>query len=340
MSFDLNTLWFVLVGVLLTGYAILDGFDLGVGALHLFVKEDRDRRILLNSIGPVWDGNEVWLVTGGGALFAAFPEVYASVFSGFYLAFMLLLFMLIFRAVSIEFRSKHPSPRWRRSWDVAFSVGSIGAALLTGVALGNIAYGVPLAADFTYGGTFFALLKPYPLVVGLTTVALFTMHANIYLLLKTEGELYERVRSWVKTTVAAFVIMYVATTLFTLLTLPHMMVNLKAYPGLFIVPVLNLLMVLNIPRELSKGHDGLAFLSSCASIVLLMMLFGIGIFPNIVYSIPNPHFSLNIYNAASSALTLKVMTIMAALGMPMVLAYTMGIYWVFRGKVKLDTDSY
>jgi cytochrome d ubiquinol oxidase subunit II len=340
MSFDLNTLWFFLVGVLLTGYALLDGFDLGVGALHLFTSEDQDRRILINAIGPVWDGNEVWLVTGGGALFAAFPEVYASVFSGFYLAFMLLLVMLIFRAVAIEFRSKQPSRRWRRSWDAAFALGSTGAAFLTGVALGNIAHGVPLDSQHQFSGGLLSLLKPYPLIVGATTVTLFAMHGNIYLLLKTEGALQERVRGWVPKTITAFMLMYAITSVFTVLHLPHMMRNLFAHPMLFAIPVLNVLAVLNIPREIAHGHEGRAFLSSCAAMALLLLLFGVGLFPNLVYSSPAVEHSLHIYNAASSQKTLGVMAIIAALGVPVVLAYTISIYWIFRGKVKLDENSY
>ncbi|MGD8397109.1 MAG: cytochrome d ubiquinol oxidase subunit II, partial [Candidatus Eiseniibacteriota bacterium] len=153
-TWDLETIWYLLVGLLLTGYAILDGFDLGVGALHLLTRTDRERRIMLNSIGPVWDGNEVWLITGGGALFAAFPHVYATVFSGFYTAFMLLLIVLIFRAVAIEFRSKRESPGWRRAWDISFSVSSVVIALLAGVALGNIVWGVPVGADREFAGSF------------------------------------------------------------------------------------------------------------------------------------------------------------------------------------------
>ncbi len=340
MSFDLNTLWFLLVGVLLTGYAVLDGFDLGVGALHLFTSEDEDRRILINAIGPVWDGNEVWLVTGGGALFAAFPEVYASVFSGFYLAFMLLLVTLIFRAVAIEFRSKQPSRRWRRSWDTAFAVGSTGAAFLTGVALGNIAHGVPLDAQHRFAGSFFSLLKPYSLIVGATTVTLFAMHGNIYLLLKTEGALQTRVRSWVPKTITLFMVMYGITSAFTVLHLPHMTRNLFAHPFLFVIPVLNVLAVLNIPREVAHGRVGRAFLSSCAAMALLLLLFGVGLFPNLVYSAPTAAYSLHIYNAASSQKTLGIMAIIAALGVPIVLAYTISIYWIFRGKVTLDENSY
>ncbi len=189
LSLDLNITWFALIGVLLSGYAILDGFDLGVGAIYLFVKGDENRRLVLNSIGPVWDGNEVWLVTGGGALFAAFPHVYATVFSGFYNAFMLLIFVLIFRAVAIEFRSKEKAIWWRNMWDRAFSIASITIAFLMGVAIGNIVTGIPIGPDKEFAGTFWSLINPYTLIVGVTTVSLFLMHGTIYAVMKTEGEL-------------------------------------------------------------------------------------------------------------------------------------------------------
>lgn len=339
-QFDLNTIWFILIGILLTGYAILDGFDLGVGALHLFVKDDTDRRIMINSIGPVWDGNEVWLVTGGGALFAAFPHVYATVFSGFYIAFMLLLFGLIFRAIAIEFRSKQPMKWWRQMWDVAFSVSSILIALLMGVALGNIITGIPIDAEKEFAGSFFTLINPYTVLVGITTVALFMMHGSIYVVMKTDGELQKRIRSWVNNTIIFFVICYVTTTMYTLIYYPHMVQHFKDAPWLFIIAVLNMLAIANIPREIFHGRDFRAFLSSCASIVALLALFAVGLFPNIVLSNPNPEYSLTIYNAASSQKTLNIMLIVAIIGIPFVLAYTISIYWIFRGKVKIDTMSY
>ncbi len=340
MSFDLNTIWFILIGVLFTGYAILDGFDFGVGALHLFVRGDEERRIFINAIGPVWDGNEVWLVTAGGALFAAFPEVYATAFSGFYLAFMFLLFALIFRAVAIEFRSKQPMKWWRNMWDISFSVASIISALLIGVALGNIVWGIPLNQHRDFVGTFLELLNPYALMVGVTTVALFMMHGAIYLVMKTEGELHNRIRDWIRNTIIFFVIMYFMTTMVTLLFVPHMVTSIKTHPWLFALPVLNLLAVANIPREAYKGRDFRAFISSCAAMAFLLALFGLGIYPNMIYSLPNPELSLTIYNAASSQKTLEIMLIIAALGVPLVLSYTVSIYWIFRGKVKLDASSY
>lgn len=337
---DLNTTWFILVGVLLTGYAILDGFDLGVGALHLLTKKDEDRRIVINSIGPVWDGNEVWLVTAGGALFAAFPEVYATVFSGFYIAFMLLLFVLIFRAVAIEFRSKHPSHRWRAMWDISFSVSSIIIALLMGVALGNIITGIPLGPDKEFTGSFLGLLKPYTILIGITTVALFMMHGAIYLVMKTEGELQTKVKSWVNNTIIFFVICFVTATMATLIYYPGMVTHFKEQPVFFLVAILNMLAIANIPREIHHGREFRAFLSSSGSIALLLVLFAIGIFPNIVLSNPFPENSLNIYNAASSQKTLSIMLIIAIIGMPFVIAYTTIIYKVYKGKVKIDETSY
>jgi len=217
---DLNITWFILPGVLLIGYAIPDGFDLGVGALRLFSKGDHERRMLLNAIGPVWDGNEVWLVTAGGALFAAFPHAYATAFSGFYPAFMLLLVAWIFRAVAIEFRSKEAMPWWRAMWDVAFSVSSIVAAILFGVAVGNLIVGLPIGADMEYTGGFFNLLTRYPLLVGIFNLWLFTMHGSIYLYLKTEGELQEKCRRWIWTMFFIFMVLFITTTIATLLVYP------------------------------------------------------------------------------------------------------------------------
>lgn len=331
--FDLATAWFVLIGVLLTVYALLDGFDLGAGALHLFVKKDEDRRILLNAIGPVWDGNEVWLLVGGGALFAAFPDVYATVFSGFYTAFMLLLATMIFRAVSIEFRSKEASTKWRQTWDVAFSASSVLMAVLMGVALGNIVIGIPLNSDFVYTGTFWTLLRPYPVIVGITTLAMFTMHGAIYLALKTEGEFQRQVKSWVKGTMVFYFVMFGILTMATFVFAPHMATRLQQQPWLFVLPLLNVLALANVPRELHHGREHFAFVSSCFSIVMNLALFGIGLFPNMVPDFTNPTNSLTIENAAASPTSLTIMMTIAIIGVPFVLAYTAGIYWVFRGKV-------
>lgn len=337
---DLPLIWFILVGALLTGYAILDGFDLGVGALHLLTDTDDERRIMLNAIGPVWDGNEVWLVTGGGALFAAFPAVYAAVFSGFYVAVMLLLALLIFRAVAIEFRSKQSGRAWRRAWDAAFSAASIGIALLMGVTLGNIIAGVPVGPERDFTLPLTSLFNPYALLVGVTTVALFMMHGAIYLVMKTEGEMQRRVRGWVNNAIIFFVITYVATTMATLLYMPHMGEPFKERPALFAVALAGMLAIANIPREVHHGRAFRAFLSSVGSIASLMALFAVGMFPNLVLSTISPAYHLTVRNAASSPATLSVMLTVAVIGIPFVLAYTVAIYWIFRGKVRLDSASY
>ncbi|MDP2652881.1 MAG: cytochrome d ubiquinol oxidase subunit II [Candidatus Omnitrophota bacterium] len=337
---DLNLIWFILIGVLFSGYAMLDGFDLGIGALHLLTRTDSERRLMINSIGPVWDGNEVWLVTGGGALFAAFPDVYATLASGFYFAVMLLLLSLIFRAVAIEFRSKHPSPAWRQFWDVSFSVSSILASLVLGIALGNLVRGVPLGADKEFAGTFWGLFNPYAVLVGITTVALFMMHGSIYAVLKTEGEFHAKVRGWVNNCIIFFIICYAATTMVTLVYMPHMVDKFRDHPVFFAIPLLNMLTIANIPREIHHGRAFMAIVSSCAAMLALIALVGIGIHPNIVASDPGPEHSLTIYNAASSIRALNYMLNIAVLGIPFVLAYTIGIYWIFRGKVRLTKDSY
>jgi cytochrome bd ubiquinol oxidase subunit II len=337
---DLNILWFILLGVLMAGYAVLDGFDLGVGILHFGAKTDEERRIFLNSIGPIWDGNEVWLVTFGGAMFAAFPHAYATVFSGFYNAFMMLLFALIFRAVSMEFRSKHESPKWRAFWDASFFGASLSATLLFGVAVGNCLMGLPIGADMEYQGTFLELLRPYPLLVGVFTVITFAMHGAIYLVLKTDDALQQRVRHWVWTFFGLFMTLYILTTIATLAMFPHTIHNFQAYPWLWTVVVLNVFALANIPRSLYFNKPLMAFLSSCVTIVALVVLFGAALFPNLVTSSLNPEWSLTIYNAASSQKTLSIMRNIAFLGMPFVLAYTAIIYWVFRGKVQLGKFSY
>lgn len=340
MTIDLNTIWFLLIGAMLIGYAILDGFDLGVGALHLFTRKDDERRLMLNSIGPVWDGNEVWLVTTGGALFAAFPHAYATSFSGFYLAFVLVLFMLIFRAVAIEMRGKETWPGWRAFWDWAFSISSIGASVLFGVAVGNMIVGIPVGGDMEYAGRFVDLLRPYPLVVGVFNLSIFLMHGSIYLYLKTEGGLQQKVRGWILNTVPFFIVMYFLTTIFTLTLVPSMLKNFERFPFMWGLVALMVLAIANIPRAVYRARPFEAFFSSACAIAALIALFGFGIFPNLIRSSLSPDYNLTIYNAASSPLTLKIMLIIAIVGLPFVFAYTASIYYIFRGKVKLDKFSY
>lgn len=332
--------WFILVGVLLIGYAILDGFDLGVGALHLFSKGDDERRMMMNSIGPVWDGNEVWLVTGGGALFAAFPHAYATAFSGFYLAFMLLLVMLILRAVSLEFRSKEPMGWWRRMWDISFCLSSAVAAILFGVAIGNLVVGLPIGADMEFQGGFFDLLSPYTVTIGLFALALFTMHGAIYIYMKTEGSLQEKARGWFWKAFFGFVAMYIIATAYTLVHRPQMIENFGTFWWAWVVVALTLLAILNIPRAMHLRLPFRAFLTSCCTIAALFFVFGIGVYPNLIVSSIDEAYNLTIFNSSSSTQTLKTMLIIAILGMPCVIAYTASIYWIFRGKTKIDQYSY
>ncbi|MCO6450228.1 MAG: cytochrome d ubiquinol oxidase subunit II [Caldilineales bacterium] len=337
---DINFIWFNLLGIILTGYAILDGFDLGVGMLMPFARSDNDRRVFLNSIGPVWDGNEVWLVVGGGVLFAAFPEAYASVTSGFYMAFMLLLLALIFRAVSIEFRSKRDEPRWRSFWDWAFALGSLFIALLLGVALGNIARGVPLDAQHQMRVSLVQALNPYAIIVGVTTVLLFAMHGSIFLVMKTDGDLQTRVRRWVNPLIIAFFAAATITIFATFIMHVHLIENYISHLWYFIFPIAALLVALNIPREINRQRFGWAFISSGAVIALFMIMLAVGLYPYLIYSSLDVNYSLDIWNAASSAKTLNIMLIMALIGMPLVAAYTAAVYWVFRGKVELGPRSY
>ncbi len=337
---DLNIIWFGILGVLLIGYAILDGFDLGVGILHMWARNDTERRLLMNSIGPLWDGNEVWLVTFGGALFATMPHAYATAFSGFYLAFMLLLCCLIFRAVSMEFRSKSENKIWRKTWDVSFFLASAVATFLFGVAVGNLIQGMPIGADKEFAGTFFGLLMPYPLLVGFLSVSLFAMHGSIYLYLKTSEELQKRIKGWMWTTFGIFLSLYLLTTVVTLILTPAVTRNFATMPIAWIAVVLNILAIANIPRAIYKEKPVYAFVSSSATIAALVFLLGMAIFPNLIISTINPEYSLTIYNASSSQKTLGIALTIAIIGMPIVLTYTAIVYWVFRGKVELGKFSY
>lgn len=337
---DLQTIWFLLVGVLLVGYAILDGFDLGVGILHLFLaKDDRERRILLNSIGPVWDGNEVWLLTGGGAIFAAFPKVYATVFSGFYLALMLLLLALVLRAVSLEFRSKVESPTWRAAWDAAFAFGSFIPALLFGVAIGNILRGVPISNDGEFAGTFLGLLNPFSLVVGLLAVAMFTMQGASWLTLKTEGVLRARATAAARNAWFAFAVLWTGATIFAYLEAPRLFANYNNAIA-WLAPVIFFALLVAYPFVLRGGKGTRTFLVSSLSIAALIAVMGLALFPYMVPALGDHTNSLTIRNASSTQLTLKVMLTIALLGMPFVVGYTIFIYRNFMSPVVLDEHSY
>jgi len=337
---DLNTIWFWLIGMLIIGYAILDGFDFGVGILSLFGRNEHERRIHFNAIGPVWDGNEVWLLTGGGALFAAFPAVYATVFSGFYIALMLLLAALIFRAVSFEFRNKVDSPAWRRAWDWAFGLGSLLPALLFGVAIGNILHGVPIDANGNYLGTFFGLLNPYSIGVGILSLVLFTMHGAIYLAAKSDGNLRNRCQKRASNLWISFVVLYVVITLWTWLASPFLF---KYSPGNFLFYIFIIVLlgsIIYLPILLKAGKINRAFLVSSLIITAMLGQMALSLYPRLVPSSIDLHYSLTVYNSSSSPLTLQTMLVIALVGVPIVIAYSVFIHYVFRGKVEITEESY
>ncbi len=340
MNWDIQTFWFFGLGILLAGYAVLDGFDFGVGTLHLFIRGDHDRRLVLNSIGPLWDGNEVWLVTFGGALFAAYPEAYATALSGFYLPFILIMVSLIGRAVSIEFRSKHSHPLWRRYWDVSFAASSTLAAFLFGLAVGNALSGMPIDGSREFVGNLGDLLTPYPILVGVFSVATCSMHGGLYLMLKTSGDLQARVRRLVIVSTCAFLVLYVAVSAATLVVVPHATNNFQRLPVAWVVVALNVLAVLNLPRAIAQRRPTYAFVSSACTILALTFLFGMALFPNLLVSTLDTQHNLTIYTAASSEATLRMMRNIAFLGMPFIASYTGIVYWVFRGKTRLDKFSY
>ncbi|MBX9689755.1 MAG: cytochrome d ubiquinol oxidase subunit II [Candidatus Obscuribacterales bacterium] len=337
---DIHVVMFALLGVLLSGYGILDGFDLGVGILHLFAKGDHERRVFMHSIGPVWDGNEVWLVTFGGALFAAFPNAYAAAFSGFYLPFMILLSALIFRGVSLEFRNKQDGKLWREFWDMSFCFSSAMISFLLGVAVGDTLQGLPIEAHGDFIGTLNDVFQPYPLLVGLLSVAGCAMHGSIYLHLKTEGELQQKIKNWMWTCFGIFMVFYMLTTVVTLVNIPDAVLNFKKYPLCWVIVLANVLAIANIPRAIFLDKALYAFASSSATILCLTSLFGAALFPNLLRSTVKPEWSLNIYNAASSDPTLWIIFLIACLGVPFVLSYTIIVYWIFRGKVKTEDFLY
>jgi cytochrome d ubiquinol oxidase subunit II len=337
---DLNTVWFVLIAILYIGFFVLEGFDFGVGMLLPFVgRNDTERRVVINTIGPHWDGNEVWLLTAGGATFAAFPMWYATMFSGFYLPLFLLLVALILRGVAFEYRSKHEDPMWRNLWDWIIFTGSLVASLLLGVAFANLVRGVPIDAEMNYVGGFFNLLNPYALLAGIATVAVFSLHGAIYLSMKTTGEVEQRSkkvawRIWLPVMVVMFALLlatYFATDLLFVLG-----VN----PGL--IPLAGIAALLSVGYFLRKERHGWGFVMTSVTITFsLTTMFQI-MFPRVMISSLNPEWSLTIYNASSTPYTLTVMTVIAVIFVPIVLIYQGWSYWVFRKRIegKPDTLTY
>ena len=326
---DLNTLWFILIAILFAGFFFLEGFDYGVGILLPFLgKNDTERRVLINTIGPVWDGNEVWLITAGGAMFAAFPNWYATLFSGFYLALFLILFALIVRGVAFEFRSSDRSPAWRTLWDRLLFLGSFLSALLWGVAVANLLRGVPINGQMQYAGTFFDLLTPFTVAGGLVFLALFIWHGALYLSLKTEGELARRAEEAAS---KAGLVTILLVALLAVLTFFQTSLFTKPLAVLFLV--LAFLTLLVAYYFLRQGRAGLAFGFNAGTILTLTGAVFAGMFPQVMISNLNPAWSLTIYNASSSPYTLKIMTIVALTLVPVVLLYQGWTYWVFRKRV-------
>lgn len=336
----LNIIWFLLVGVLIIVYAVLDGFDLGVGVLYLFRKNENEKRIYLNSIGPVWDGNEVWLLAGGGSIFAAFPFVYATVFSGFYIALYLLLLALVFRAISFEFRGRIDSPGWKKFWDWSFGLGSLLPAVLLGVAFGNILNGIPVDGAKNFTGNFLTLLNPFSIMVGVLSLAMFIMHGSIYLIHKTEGELQNTNIKLAKKLWLVFVILYVLSTIAAIFNSPFLFKGLLENIIWWILLILFIVSVLSVRIFLNKNNFKLSFLFSSLVIATVIGLAAVGLFPNLVPSSLDPNFSLTITNASSTEKTLTTMLIIALIGMPFVAVYTIIMYKIFKGKPVITEESY
>jgi cytochrome bd ubiquinol oxidase subunit II len=337
----MNVAWFWMLAAMLTAYAALDGFDLGVGALHVCVaRGDRERRIALNAIGPVWNGNEVWLLAAGGMMVVAFPKVYAAGFSGFYLALMLVLWLLILRGVSIEFRSQLDHPLWRTLWDGAFCFGSLLLALLLGVALGNVVRGLPIGPDGYFQGTFALLLNPYALLAGLLSLSLLAWHGANYLRVKTEDALLKKARRWSRALVGIVAALFVFLTVVTFWVRPDAAADFRLHPLTLIFPAISALGLAGGFFSWSDRRDRAAFRSSSLLIIGLMGSASATIFPSLLTSTVNPAYSLTIYNAASSPLALRASFIANLVGMLGVIVYTTYAHRTFRGKVRLGEHSY
>ena len=324
---ELTTVWFLLIAVLWIGYFVLEGFDFGVGILlPVLGRDDTDRRVMINTIGPVWDGNEVWLLVAGGATFAAFPEWYASLFSGFYLPLFLILVALILRGVAFEYRGKIDTPLWRGNWDKAIVFGSGLPALLWGVAFANIVHGVPLSSEHRFTGNLFTLLHPYALLGGLTTLGLFTLHGAVFLALKTDGDIRVRARALAWRLSVPVVLIAALFLLWTQLD--------KGTVGSGVLSLLAALALVGAVLANRIGREGWAFTATAATILLAVSALFAALWPDVLPSTVNPATNgLNVHNASSTPYTLKVMTWVAAFGTPVVLLYQGWTYWVFRARL-------
>ena len=335
---DLNMFWFILITILFIGFFFLEGFDFGVGILIPFLgKTDGERRILLNTIGPFWDGNEVWLITAGGAMFAAFPDWYATLFSGFYLALLLMLVALILRGVAIEFRNRDERPAWHTFWDWAAFVGSLLPGFLWGVAITNIIEGVPIDAHMEYVGGFWNLLNPYALLGGLAFVSLFMLHGAIFLSLRTQGELQAKAfkaaeRLWLPAVILVF--LYVVVGYFT----TDVFVRLGVDPG--VAPLGAGAALLSVYWLVKARQSGWAFAMTGLTILLSTLTIFLGLFPRVMISSLNSNWDLTVYNASSSPYTLTVMSWIAIGFVPIVLAYQAWNYWIFHRRLSSEAISH
>jgi cytochrome d ubiquinol oxidase subunit II len=325
----LHDIWFLLIAVLWIGYFVLEGFDFGLGILLPFLgRTDRERRALINAIGPVWDGNEVWVLVAGGATFAAFPYWYATLFSGFYLALFLILVALIIRGVAFEYHSKRDSATWRRRWDWAIFIGSAVPALLWGVAFANIVGGVPIDQKGEFTGNLLTLLNPYGLLGGVVTLTLFMTHGAAYIALKTEGDLRARANSWLP---AIGLVAAAAAVVFLAWTQASTLVAASA--GVSVLAALALVGALLANR---LKREGWAFIGTAFAITLAVIALFVHLYPNVMPSSTNPAFSLTVTNASSTDLTLTIMTIVAVIFTPIVLLYQGWSYWIFRRRISAD----
>lgn len=325
----------------IVAYTVLDGFDLGVGCLHLFSKGDEERRLMINSIGPVWDGNSTWIVIGGGVLFAAFPKAFSILAPNLYTPFMLLLFGFMLRAASIEFRSKGHQKWWTRLWDRGFFFASFVLAFIVGLFLGNLIQGLPIDNQGVLVGGIMDLVTPYPLLIAVMGISCFMMHGSIYLLMKTEGAFHDKVRTWCHRSIIFFLITWILGTLATFFTQPRMTQPFLHHPIVAIFPLLSLVSIFMILKMIRQKKDGMAFLFSCLSIFFLLVLFVIGTFPYLTYSTLDPvQNSLTFMNSSVSELSLWIMVGVTLTGAPLSFFYFPYIYRVFKGKVILDTHSY
>ncbi|MFI8517405.1 cytochrome d ubiquinol oxidase subunit II [Streptomyces sp. NPDC085481] len=323
---ELHDVWFVLIAVLWTGYFFLEGFDFGVGVLTKLLARDRtEKRVLINTIGPVWDGNEVWLLTAGGATFAAFPEWYATLFSGFYLPLLIILVCLIIRGVAFEYRVKRPEENWQRNWEQAIFWTSLIPAFLWGVAFGNIVRGVKIDREMEYVGTFWDLLNPYALLGGLVTLTLFTFHGTVFAALKTVGDIRTRARVLALRLGPVTVALALAFLIWTQVD--------KGDGWSLLAMVIAAVALVGAIGAIRLGREGWSFALSGVTIVAAVAMLFLALFPNVMPSSLDPAWSLTVTNASSSPYTLKIMTWCAAIATPLVLLYQSWTYWVFRKRI-------